>query len=252
MKKLVHIIIKLLFLIMLMFILLTLFKPDLIKQAIAWVWVVIENLGYWNYPILTFISSIESFPLLWVIVPGQQLTLVIWGFLWINSLYLSIFFVTLWAMIWNWIWYILWKYYWKTFFKDYWDWIWVWETELKYLESWIKNNWAKFIILWKFHWLTRSFIPFIAWSLWMQSKKFWLYNFIGSVIWAVTILSLWIIFVKTYEWIVDNSWKISLLIMLLVWLYIYFFKRESFKKYIQEKNKEIEKKVREAEAKKNR
>jgi membrane protein DedA with SNARE-associated domain len=44
----------------------------------------------------------------------------------------------------------------------------------------------------------------------MQERKFWLYNMIGSIIWAICINTLGIVFIDNYETILDNLGKIML------------------------------------------
>ncbi|USN58742.1 MAG: hypothetical protein H6767_01180 [Candidatus Peribacteria bacterium] len=52
-------------------------KPELIKAAIEWMREVIQLLGYWNYVIVILSSTIESFPVLGVVVPGQNILIIV-------------------------------------------------------------------------------------------------------------------------------------------------------------------------------
>lgn len=245
-KKIVDIIMKFLIALTIIIWLLALFKPELIKDFIEWIRTIILQLWNWNYLILFITSIIESFPVLWVVVPGQNIILIVWWFFWEiskdNLIYVMIV-TSLWAICWNYIWYILWKYYWDEFFKKYWLWFGIWETEVKYLKKWIKKWWAWWIILWKFHNLTRAFVPFIAWWMWMKHKHFIIYNVIWSIIWSIVMIILWVLFAKVYEQIIDYLPYILIWITLIVWLYIWKFKKAEFKKYMEEKNKEIESKI---------
>ncbi len=114
---------------------------------------------------------------------------------------------------------------------------------MKYLKKWIKKWWATWIIVGKFHNLARAFVPFIAWSMGMKNKTFMIYNTIWSIIRALSIVILWVMFAKTYDTIIDYLGYIMIWILVLSWIYIWFFKKKEFKKYIQEKNKEIEEKI---------
>ena len=224
---------------------LALFKPELIKEGLEWVKMVVLGLWNWNYLIVFISSLIESFPVLWVVVPGQNILLAVWWFFAeknINTLYLVIVITSIWAIIWNYIWFYLWKIYWDSFFKKYGLWFWIWETELKYLEKWINKWWPWWIALWKFHWLTRAFLPFIAGSMWMKSKVFWLYNIIGSILRSIVMMILWVLFAQHYEKVVDNFGKIMIWIMVLTWLYIWKFKKTQFKEYMKLKNEEMDRK----------
>lgn len=245
-KKIVDLIMKLLIILTIWLWIIALVKPDLIKDFIESIRSIILLLWNWNYLILFLTSVIESFPVLGVVVPWQNIILIVGWFFWEsnpNSLIYVMILTSLWAICWNYIWFMLWKIYWDEFFKKYWLWFWIWETEVKYLKKWIKKWWAWWIIFWKFHNLTRAFVPFIAWSMWMKHKSFIIYNIIWSIIWSVTMILLWVVFAKVYEQIIDYLGYILFWIMILVWLYIWRFKKKEFLKYMEEKNKEIEKKM---------
>lgn len=223
--------------------LIAIFKKEWFIAFIEWMEVVIEWWWAWNYLIAFTSALLEAFPVLWVVLPGQNIMLVVWWFFWNISSFNLIWVVLLasaWALVGNYIWFILWKYYWDTFFKKYWIWFWIWQTEVRYLKKWIDKWWAWWITIWKFHPMTRSFLPFIAWSMGMKSWKFMFYNALGSIIRATTIILLWVVFVAYYEFLVEHAGKISLTIFAIVWFYIYKYKREEFKKYRAEKNAEIE------------
>ncbi len=226
--------------------LLALIKPELVKQGIEWLKNAISFLGYWNYLIVFLMWLIESFPLIWIVVPWQNILLIVWGFfaeISKQNLYYVIILASIGAIISNYIWFLLGKKYGDSFFEKYWVWMWVWKTEVKYLKSGVKKWWPIWIIFWKFHNFTRAFVPFIAGSMGMSNKIFWISNVIGSIIRATTIVVLWVIFAKYYEVLVDYFWYIMIWILVIVWIYIYLFKKEEFKKYMAEKNAELEEKI---------
>jgi len=223
--------------------LISIFKKEWIENFIEWMKVVIEWMWMWNYLIAWTSSLIEAFPVLWVVVPGQNILLIVWWFFWNISnthLFYIIIIASIWAIIWNYIWYLLWQIYWDSFFKKYWNRFWIWLTEVKYLKKWIDKWWALWIILWKFHPMTRAFLPFIAGSMGMHSIKFMIYNIIWSIIRAITIILLWVIFVEYYKIILEYIWTIMMWVFAIVWIYIYKFKRKEFMQYMHEKNKELE------------
>jgi membrane protein DedA with SNARE-associated domain len=74
----------------------------------------------------------------------------------------------------------------------------------------------------------------------MKSGKFMLYNAIGSIIRATTIILLWVVFVEYYKILLEYSGTISLVVFGLIWGYIYKFKKKEFITYWQEKNAEME------------
>lgn len=223
--------------------LISIFKKEWIEQFIEWMKITIESMWMWNYLIAWSSSLIEAFPVLWVVVPGQNILLIVWWFFWnISNTHLMYIIVVaiIWAIIWNWIWYILWRHYWDSFFKKYWNRFWIGMTEVKYLKKGIHKWWAWWIIIWKFHPMTRAFLPFIAWSMWMASTKFMIYNIIGSIIRAITIILLWVLFVEYYKIILEYVWTIMIWIFALAWIYIYKYKKKEFMQYMYEKNKELE------------
>ncbi len=246
MKRIVDILMKSLIALTFILAILSLIRPDLVKDFIDWIKTIIIVLGNWNYLIIFGSGLIETFPVLWVVVPWQNILLVVWWFFWeistTNLIYVMII-ASIWAILWNYIWYILWKTYWEKFFKKYWLWFGIWETEVKYLKKWIKKWWATWVIIGKFHNLARAFVPFIAWSMWMKNKSFMIYNTVWSVIRAISIIILWVFFAKTYETIIDYIAYITIAIMIIVWIYIWRFKKKEFIKYVKEKEKEIEAKI---------
>ena len=224
----------------------SIFKKEWIEIFIEWMKNVISILWYCNYLIAFLSSLIESFPVLWGFLPWTNILLLVGWFFWnisINNVVFMIIVASIWAIFGNLIWYILWVYYWKHFFEKYWDYVWIWKTEVKYLEKWIKKWWMWWIIIWKFHATTRTFMPFIAWSSWMNSSKFMIYNTIWSIIRASLTVIIWVFFVNYYKIILDYAWTIMFAILVLVWLYIYYFKKKEFLVYWEEKNREIEEKA---------
>lgn len=221
----------------------SIFKKEWIEIAIEWMKVLIDWMWYFNYIIAGLSSFIEAFPVLWVIVPGQNILLIVWWFFWnisYSNLYWVIIVACIGAIFGNYIWYLLWKHYWDSFFKKYWLWFWIWLTEVKYLKKWIKKYWAFWIIFWKFHPMTRAFLPFIAWSMWMHSVSFMIYNIIWSIIRAVTIVLLWVVFVEYYKIILEYVWEFIFILFFFVWIYIYLFKKKEFLQYLKEKDLEMQ------------
>ncbi len=246
MKKVLDIVMKTLIALTFWLAIMTLVKPEIMKGFIDWIRDIVLSLGSWNYLVVFISSIIESFPVLWVVVPGQNIMLIsgwFFGEQWVNILIYIIILACLWALIWNYVGYLLGKYYGKDFFKEYGMWFGIWETEVKYLEKWTEKWWAWGVILAKFHNLARAFIPFIAWSTGMKHRSFILYNIIWSVIYSVTIILLWVVFAKYYETVLDYIQYIFFGIMAAIAIYIYKFKKKEFMQYMYEKNKEVEAKM---------
>jgi membrane protein DedA with SNARE-associated domain len=233
-------------------VIIAIFRPSLVVAFITWLDIaVIRQIWPWNYLVAFLSSTIESFPVIGVLVPGMQVMLLVGWFFWKHNLPWVIVVAIVWAIIGNYFWYFLWVKYWDSFFKQYWDWFWLGKTELRILKKQIDKNGPWFLILGKFHNFTRAFVPFIAGSMWMKNNHFWTYNIIGSVIWAFTIITLWIAFAEYYKVIVDNMKFVILWIFIIISSYIAIFKRKEFWEYIREKNSEIDEKIAESEKNKN-
>lgn len=244
--KIVDIIMKILIFLTIALWILAMVYPEWFKIFIEYIKVIIESLWKWNYAIVFFSSLIEAFPVLGVVIPGQNILLIVGGFFWAlgySNLFYVIIFASIGAVIGNYVWYYLWKAYGDEFFKKYWLWFGIWLTEVKYLKKWIKKWGPSWIILWKFHSVTRAFLPFIAGWMWMEKKSFFIFNMLGSIIRACTLIILWVIFASYYKTIVDYAGYIFIWITILWWLYIYRFKKKEFMEFMEEKNRELDEKL---------
>lgn len=223
--------------------LISIFNKDLLIKILSWFEYVIQGIWNWNYLVAFWSSLIEAFPVLGVVVPWQNIMLLVaiffakkswWSLIWVYIV------AIVGAIIWNYVWYALWRKYWDSFFKKYWVRFWVWVTEVKYLKKWIHKWWPIWITFWKFHNVTRAFLPFIAGSMWMRERSFVFYNTIGSILRAITIITLWAVFGKYYETIVNHIWKIVGVMCILLLAYLYFFKKDQMQEYIKEKSEELD------------
>jgi len=126
MKKIIHYLILWLLSLMILFLIVTLCKPDILLPIIDWIKVQIENLWKWNY-LLAFISALaESLPIIWAIIPGQVIMLSVgwfYGGTWITQFFWDLAFAILWSVISIVICYFLLNYYCDVFFISYcvWD-----------------------------------------------------------------------------------------------------------------------------------
>lgn len=203
----------------------------------------IHSLGNWNYFLAFFSALIESFPIIGVLVPGMNIMILIGGFWWKMHPIATIFCATFGAMLGNYAGYLLWKKYGMTIVKNYGDYVWFGQTEQKILENQIQKNGFWYIVLGKFHGTLRAFIPFVAGMSKMKSKNFWIYNAIGSFLWAIIINIIGILFVEKYEEILKNIDKIFMIIIVIFVLYLWFFQREKVQKYWSDKNAEMLEKI---------
>ncbi|MDD3646227.1 MAG: DedA family protein [Candidatus Gracilibacteria bacterium] len=245
-KKIADIIIKLLIILTFVLAILALVRPDLIKDFIEWVKIVVHGLGNWNYLIIFLSSLIEGLPVLGVVVPGQNILLIVGGFFAekaTTNLYYVIFIASIGAILSNYLGYILGKYHGEEFFKKYGLWFGIGETEVRYLKKGIKKWGPWGIIAGKFHNVARAFVPFIAGSMGMHHRTFFIYNVIGSTIRAVTFIILGTLFAQYYETLLDYLMYIMIGVLVITGIYIYRFKKREFLQYMKEKNEELEKKL---------
>lgn len=229
-------------------IVISLFYPEMMKEFVKWMELQIKNLGFYNYFLAFGISLIESIPVIGGPFPGRNIIIFIGGFFGKNHIFFTIFLASVGAMIGNFVGFWLGQKYGQKIIENYGEWIGIGKTEQKIMESQIAKNGFWYIVLGKFHEALRTFVPFIAGISKMSNKKFWLYNGIGSVIWATVLVVLWIFFADNYEVILDNFGKIMMVILTLIIFYIFFFKKEAFKKYLADKNREIEEKIQKQQA----
>ena len=61
-------------------VLISLVKPEWLKDAIAWIGALIQTLGNWNYAIAFASACIESLPLIGTAVPGMNVMILVGGF----------------------------------------------------------------------------------------------------------------------------------------------------------------------------
>jgi membrane protein DedA with SNARE-associated domain len=223
----------------LILILISFIRPEWIKDGVKWIGELIQSIGNWNFLVAFLSACIESLPIIGTAVPGMNIMILVGGFWGKTHIIGTLTCAIIWAMLGNYIGYWIGKWYGIEIIEKYGDWIWLGKTETKILHKQIEKNGFWYIVLGKFHNFTRAFIPFIAGSSGMSEKNFWLYNMIGSILWAFCINILWILFIDNYEVVLDNFGKISTILLFAVLGYFYFFKRESLNFYMQEKQKEI-------------
>ena len=219
---------------------LVVFFPETFKWIIAEIGAYSKSIGHWNALILGSASMIESFPVIGVLIPGQQVMLVVGGFYGQAHPAIAFGVAALGAMIGNFIGYAWGVRYGLSFFKQYGHIFALGETELGILKSQIKKHGAIYLIGGKFHNFTRAFVPSIAGAFDMKKPHFWKYNIIGSLLWAGVILVLGVVFTTYVNQILDVFSYIVLGLLIAGIGYIYFFKSEAFKQYLKDKESEIE------------
>jgi len=223
------------------FLYLSIFDKQIILNWLDWMKHIVDKLWYWNYIIIFIFWFIESFPLVGISIPGQTVLLTVAGFLGYQHMYLAMFSAAIGALLGNFTGYLLGVKYGDAFFDKYGKFIGVTKTDIKYVKKGIEKHGWLLVILGKFHNMFRAFVPFIAGSSNMKTKHFTLFNIVGSILRAIVMVLLGVFFVQNAETILNNIWKILLVLVLGLLVYIYLFKREEFMKYLEEKQKEFEK-----------
>ena len=213
-------------------------------DAIKWLEVQIKTWGNWNYLIALVTACIETFPILGIVVPGLNVMLLVGGFFGGQGeiqLLLMMACAIIGAILGNFFGYWLGVHYGADFLKKYGAYtVGIGPTEYKYLQSALDKQGFWFLVLGKFHGTTRSLIPLLAGATRMNAKRFWFLNILGSVVWAVSIILLGVVFAQYWEIMLEQSGWISVMIMGSIGGYIYFFQRKGFKKYWKEKQKELD------------
>jgi hypothetical protein len=80
-KKLLSLLLKVIHIISLVLMvtvgLLSLFRPDLMREGIDWVGMHIKSWGDWNYVILLVTAMAESFPFVGAVLPGMNMMILV-------------------------------------------------------------------------------------------------------------------------------------------------------------------------------
>ncbi len=249
-KKVIHYTLSLLFIGILI---LALVHPSLFKEFLGWIGHIVGQIGFWNYGLVALSGIAESLPIIGVIFPGQNIVIIVGSFFWKHHIYGLIAVATAGVYIWHQIGYWLWEKYGIQLIEEYGPSVGFWKTEARYLEEQIQKRWGIFMVFGTFHNITRAFVPFIAGSMKMDKKRFALYNFIGSLLWAVVIIVVGVMFGHYYDIILKKlPWILGGLMVVIIG-YILLFKKKEFMKYLEEKEAEnLEKEEKETEKQRNR
>lgn len=216
-----------------------LFERELIKEFVVHFSTLIETLGWSGLPIVAGLILIEALPFLGLFFPGQQLFVLAIGFsqgvIFPATLITGAVFMT----IGNIISYFIGQKYGSDLLDKFGPSFGIGKTEVRYLERGFDKYGAWFLFFGKFHNLTASLGALLAGSTKMSFSKFFIANTGGTLLWITTMWLIGRLFAQYYETIIDNIGKILLGIMLVFWLYIYFFHKEKWSKYLREKEQEL-------------
>lgn len=244
-KKLVHyliVMINIVFFCFVFFLLyVSIFRPELMISFKEWMWEIIKTLGYRNYAVAFIAAWVEAVPIAGTMLPGSIVLMLVWGFFGKQYLVSLIIVAVLWSIAGDIFSYVVGWYFGERFLHKYGTWFGVGPTEVSYLKKGIHRRWFWAVMGSKFHGMARAFIPFLAWSMRMSQKTFLRSNIIASVFWTTAMVILGVVFKSYYDTVVQYIRYVVIGLMVCGILYVYFFKREAFKKYMDDKEAEIEK-----------
>ena len=156
---------------------------------------IIELAGYRNYPIAYITAMIESLPLIGMVIPGQNVLLLIAGFVGQHALLWMIVIAALGVFTGDMIGYRVGTRIPQSELVHYGSYFGLGEKEISYIYRSIHTygRWA--MIIGKFHGLPRSIIPFVAGNSRLPLRRFVLINIVASLIRSTFIVVLGVIFV---------------------------------------------------------
>lgn len=99
-----------------------------------------------------------------------------------------------------------------------------------------RGGWT--IALGKFHNFFRAFLPFIAGTANLAPRAFWLWNILGSVVWAVAMVYLGIAVIDNYQLFLKYLGWVILAVFIIGGLIIYKTRPDLVREYM--KSKQVE------------
>lgn len=191
--------------------------------------------GYW---IIFVVSVLEAIPLLGSFVPGHAL-IILGGFLakiGVLNAFTVIWVTALAAIVGDIIGYLLGKKYGFDFLVKFGKYFFLTEEHLQKASDIMDKHTGKALIIGRFNPVTRALTPFLAGASDLNLKKFWFYNLIGGISWAVSSVAVGYIFGASYEvfskYIGKFIFIATVLSILMVWGYQFInSRRHIFVKY---------------------
>ncbi len=196
---------------------------------------VLQNWGYW---IVFLAAMLESSPIFGLLIPGQ-IIVVIGGFL-VKQGALDIgdmiFIAASGAILGDLIGYVLGRKYGCSFITKYGKYFFFKKEHFEKTKKIMNHHTGKTLIIGRFNPLTRAFAPFVAGTMDVSFLKFFTYNIIGGITWAVSFVVIGYIFGESYEIVASYAGKFIFIAIVLsvVIIYLYRFvnkRRHVFSKY---------------------
>ncbi|MES2470793.1 MAG: bifunctional DedA family/phosphatase PAP2 family protein [Patescibacteria group bacterium] len=208
---------------------------DAVTTVVSLLQQVLEHGGYW---IITLISCLEALPLIGSIVPGHTVV-VAGGFfakLGVLNLYYVIGLATLGAIVGDGIGYYLGKRYGYSLVTRYGKYFLVNQEQIDKAKALLAKHTGKSLVFGRFNPISRAFMPFFAGTSRVDPVRFWVYNIVGGIIWAVSSVLIGYVFGASYTIVAHYIGRFTLiglgLSLLLVIAYRFINKRRHiFAKY---------------------
>lgn len=216
------------------------FYPSLLGDLIMWLELIVNTLGRGNWMLSFLLGFVESVPLLGAPIPWQTALFVIGGFVAQTYFWQMIVVVAISMILGDIVGYLIGKYRWEGFIDSFGQYFGVGKTEVRYIGRALDKYGPWAIVLSKWNGYARGIIPFVAGTTKMKRGVFMLFNIIGSIFYAIVLISLAKLFVGSYELVLPYIRWIVLGLFVIVGGYFWFFKRDSLKRYLRDKEKELE------------
>jgi len=195
-------------------------------------------LNHWGYWIVLLFAMLEAIPLVGLFAPGMLIVIIGGFFAKIGILEIGdvIFFASIGAILGDLIGYILGKKYGYSFLLKYGKYFFFKKEHFEKTKKLMNHHTGKTLIIGRFNSLTRAFAPFVAGSSDISFTKFFSYNIIGGISWAISFVMIGYIFGSSYEiaskYIGKFIFIAIVLSIFIVYLYRFINKRKHiFTKY---------------------
>jgi len=191
-------------------------------------------LNHWGYWIVLIAAMLEASPLFGLFIPGQ-LIVIIGGFfvrLGIIDIGDTIFVAALGAILGDLIGYWLGRKYGYSFLTRFGKYFFFKKEYFDKTKILMNQHPGKTLIIGRFNSLTRAFAPFVAGSSNLPFAKFFIYNIIGGISWAITFVLAGYIFGKSYEIASKYIGRFIFIAIIVSIIFIYLYRFINKRKHI--------------------
>jgi undecaprenyl-diphosphatase len=154
--------------------------------------------GYW---ILGFVAIVEVIPLIGSIIPGHTI-IILGGFfahMGILNVYVVLVVSALGAFVGDILSYLIGRKYGYDFIIKWGKYFLIKEAHIERAKAALHRHTGKALIIGRFTPITRPYMPFLVGAGRGSIHKFWIYDFIGCVLWAISSVALGYIFGASYK-----------------------------------------------------